>query len=323
MILPFLFSHYRSNERVHMNAPIIGLFKQKMDWKKYNHELANRGSITVYLGDDLAARWASNESATADRGRPVVYPDQVILLGLLLQQIYRLPLRQTVGLIRSVLKLSGVALAVPDPSTLCRRRRHLILPHWPKAGGCIVIDSTGLQIRGPNTWLTTVHGQKRRTYRKIHLGVDPASSLIVAGLVTPCQTHDSEAFDSLLATTDHSGVRDVIGDGAYDRRCCYAGARRRRLRLITPPRTGAVLHHEPSFVERNCAVREVRLLGNANWKRSHQYGRRSLAEAAMHRLKAAFGSGLRSRLWPNQKSEALLRAHLLNSWRTPKRISYD
>ena len=286
--------------------------------------MANRGSITVYLGDDLAARWAERcEYGPADRGRPVVYPDEVILLGLLLQQIYRPALRQTVGLIRSVLKLSGVALAVPDPSTLCRRRRHLILPHWPKAGGCIVIDSTGLQIRGPNTWLTTVHGQNRRTYRKIHLGVDPASSLIVAGLVTPCQTHDSEAFDSLLATTDHSGVRDVIGDGAYDRRCCYAGARRRRLRLITPPRTGAVLHHEPSFVERNCAVREVRLLGNANWKRSHQYGRRSLAEAAMHRLKAAFGSGLRSRLWPNQKSEALLRAHLLNSWRTPKRISYD
>jgi len=184
-----------------------------MDWKKYNHELANRGSITVYLGDDLAARWASNESATADRGRPVVYPDQVILLGLLLQQIYRPALRQTVGLIRSVLKLSGVALAVPDPSTLCRRRRHLILPHWPKAGGCIVIDSTGLQIRGPTPGLRLSMGQNRRTYRKIHLGVDPASSLVVAGLVTPCQTRDSEAFDPLLATTDLSAAREVIGDG--------------------------------------------------------------------------------------------------------------
>jgi hypothetical protein len=307
-----------------LNAPIIGLFKQKMDWKKYNHELANRGSITVYLGDDLAARWAERcEYGPADRGRPVVYPDQAILLGLLLQQVYRLPLRQSVGLMRSVFKLSGVALPVPDPSTLCRRRRHLVLPRWPKGGSCIVIDSTGLQIRGPNTWLTTVHGQKRRTYRKIHLGVDPASSLVVAGLVTPCQTHDSEAFDSLLATADLSAARDVIGDGAYDRRCCYTGARRRRLRLITPPRTRAVLHHEPGLVERNRAFKTVRLLGKANWKRLHSYGRRSLAEAAMHRLKAAFGTGLRSRLWPNQQKEALLRAHLLNSWRTPKRISCD
>jgi hypothetical protein len=121
MILSPLFSPYRSNDRVWL----MGVFQTKMHWKKYNRELANRGSITVYLGDDLASKWASSESATPDRGRPVVYPDQVVLLGLLLQQIYRLPLRQTVGLMRSVLTLSGVALAVPDPSTLCRRRRHL------------------------------------------------------------------------------------------------------------------------------------------------------------------------------------------------------
>jgi Transposase DDE domain len=292
-----------------------------MHWKNYNRELASRGSLSVYLGDDLASKWASSERAKPGLGRPILYPDQVVLLGLLLQQIYRLPLRQTTGLMRSVLTLAGEALPVPDPSTLCRRRRHVVLPHWPMGGSCIVIDSTGLQIRGPNTWLTTVHGQKRRTYRKIHLGVDPASSVIVAGLVTPCQTHDSEAFASLLATADLSPTREVIGDGAYDRRCCYAAARGRRLRLITPPRLRAVLHPEADFIERNSAIKRVRLLGHAHWKRSQHYGRRSLAEAAMHRLKAAFGTGLRSRLWPNQQHEALLRAHLLNSWRTPKRFS--
>jgi hypothetical protein len=295
-----------------------------MHWKKYNNELTNRGSLTVYLGDDPASKWAeAGESAPPNQGRPVVYPDQVIQLGLLLQQVYRLPLRQTVGLMRSVLKLSGVALPVPDSSTLCRRRRHLVLPDWPRSGGCIVIDSTGLQIRGPNTWLTTVHGRKRRTYRKIHIGVDPTSSLIVAGLVSPCQTHDSEAFNSLLASTDVSSARVVIGDGAYDRRCCYAGARERRLRLITPPRIRAVLHNEPDLVERNRAVREVRRVGMARWKRHHHYDRRSLAEATMHRLKAAFGAGLRSRLLLNQQKEALLRTHLLNSWHTPKRIPCD
>jgi hypothetical protein len=98
-----------------MNAYQMGLFKQKMHGKQYNRELANRGSLTVYIGDDLASKWTSTEGAAAGRGRPVVYPDQVILLGLVLQQVYRLPLRQTVGLMRSVLRLSGMALAVPDP----------------------------------------------------------------------------------------------------------------------------------------------------------------------------------------------------------------
>ena len=299
----------------------MSIFKQEMHWKEYNRELANRGSLTVYLGSDLESKWAQpREGMVAKRGRPVMYPDPVIVLGLLLQQIYRLPLRQTVRLMRSVLALSGAALPVPDPSTLCRRRRHLVLPPWPKAGRCIVIDSTGLQIRGPNTWLTTVHGDRRRTYRKIHLGVDPASSLIVAGLATPCQTHDSEAFESLLGTADLHSAREVIGDGAYDRRCCYIAARKRRLRLITPPRSGAVLHSDPGSLERNRAIEQVRILGPANWKHIHRYGRRSLAEAAMHRLKTAFGPGLRSRLWPNQQQEALLRAHLLNFWPTPKRL---
>jgi hypothetical protein len=292
-----------------------------MHWNRYNRELANRGSLTVYLGDDLASKWVEcRKCRTGGRGRPFVYPDAVVMMGLLLQQVYHLPLRQTIGLLRSVLVLSRVALPAPDPSTLCRRRRHLILPSWPKGGGCIVIDSTGLQIRGPNTWLTTIHGRRRRTYRKIHLGADPASSLIVAGLVTSCQTHDSEAFDPLLATADLSSTREVIGDGAYDRRCCYATASKRKLRLITPPRSGAVLRHDPGSNERNRAIEGVRFLGKANWKRYYRYGRRSLAEAAMHRLKAAFGPGLRSRIWFNQKHEALLRAHLLNSWPTPNRL---
>ena len=42
----------------------------------------------------------------------------------------------------------------------------------------------------------------------------------------------------------------------------------------------------------------------------------------MHRLKAAFDTGLRSRLWQNQQKEALMRAHLLNSGPTPKRNSF-
>lgn len=158
-------------------------------WARYNRALQEHGSLTLYVCGDAARLWRESEGNGA-RGRPKVYPDAVIALGLVLQQVYRLPLRQTVGLLRSLLQLAGLAsLPVPDPSTLCRRRRTVPLPNWPKSGGCLVIDSTGLQIRGPGTWLTTVHGHQRRTYRKIHLGVDPTSSLVVAGVVTCCQKH--------------------------------------------------------------------------------------------------------------------------------------
>jgi hypothetical protein len=105
---------------------------------------------------------------------------------------------------------------------------------------------------------------------------------------------------------------------------CYAAARRRGAILITPPGARAVLHAaDPTgeWAERNRTLEEVRFLGKPDWKRAVHYGRRSLAESAMHRIKAAFGQRLRSRRPDNQTHEALLRAHLLNRWPTPKGLS--
>ncbi len=290
-------------------------------WSAYNRALRQRGSLTVYLGNDLERQWGQ-PVATGKRGRPPVYPEAVIMLGLVLQQVDRLPLRQTVGLLRSVLELAGLhALSVPDPSTLCRRRTAVTLPPWTKAGGCIVVDSTGLQIRGPGTWLTTVHGFQRRTDRKIHLGVDPTTSLGVAGVVTSCQLHDSQVLGDVLAAAQPGHGTVVTGDGAYGRRMCYAAARRHRAHLLSPPGNRAVLHPDADWRERNRAVEEARFLGRKGWKLAVNYHRRSLAESAMHRLKAAFGQRLRSRRAPNQEHEALLRAQLLNRWPTPATVS--
>jgi hypothetical protein len=66
------------------------------NWSDYNRALTQRGALSVYLGDDLERTWREG-APTGTAGRPEVYPDTVILLGLVLQQVYRLPLRQTVG----------------------------------------------------------------------------------------------------------------------------------------------------------------------------------------------------------------------------------
>ena len=294
--------------------------KHVSHWKTYNLALRQRGSLTVYLGSDLERPWGA-PLAGGERGRPLVYPEAVIALGLVLQQVYRLPLRQTAGLLRSILDLAGLrALPVPDPSTLCRRRAGVALPEWPKSGGCMVVDSTGLQIRGPGTWLTTVHGLQRRTYRKIHLGVDPTTSLVVAGVVTSCQQHDCQVLGQVLDVAEPPPGTVAIGDGAYDRRMCYAAAKRHRAQLVSPPGQRAVLHPGDQWRERNRSIEEARFLGRPAWKVAVGYHRRSLAESAMHRLKAAFGQRLRSRLEHNQTHEALLRAHLLNRWPTPATV---
>jgi len=304
-----------------MNTIVPFRFRKRNPcWPQYHRALTQRGSLTLYLGSDVEQKWAAGCKDGA-RGRPEVDPDAVIQLGLVLQQVYRLPLRQTAGLLRSVLQLAGLLLPVPDSSTLCRRRRGSSLPRWPKAGGCMVVDSTGLQIRGPGTWLTTVHGERRRTYRKIHLGVDPTTLLVVAGVVTSCQLHDSQALGDVLDVAQPEGGTTVIGDGAYDRRMCYASAQHHQARLLSPPGKRAVLHDGTGWQTRNQTIEEVRFLGLPDGKRAVHYGRRSLAESTMHRLKSAFGQRLRSRQQGNQVHEALLRAHLLNTWATPTSLA--
>uniref|UniRef100_UPI0038B4E08D transposase n=1 Tax=Muricoccus harenae TaxID=2692566 RepID=UPI0038B4E08D len=62
-----------------------------------------------------------------------------------MRAVFRLALRQTEGLICSIIALFGPDLAVPDHSTLCRRTEVLEVP-WPRPGTRpmrLIVDSMG------------------------------------------------------------------------------------------------------------------------------------------------------------------------------------
>jgi hypothetical protein len=98
------------------------------------------------------------------RGRFATFTDAAIQACLTLKALFGLPLRQTTGLVASVLELAGLDWAVPDFSTLSRRQKglnvaipyrsstgapHLLIPshallrntlpgngqHWHQSGG--------------------------------------------------------------------------------------------------------------------------------------------------------------------------------------------
>jgi hypothetical protein len=77
--------------------------------------------------------------------------------------VFRLALRQTEGLIGSILHLLGLDLAVPDHSTLSRRADRLEVPRTQSCTGPIhlLVDSTGLRLCGPGEWLVEKHGTRR------------------------------------------------------------------------------------------------------------------------------------------------------------------
>ena len=91
-----------------------------------------------------------------------------------LRAVYRLALRQTEGLLGSIIRLLGLDLAVPDHSTLSRRAETLqvLRPKSSSEPIHLIVDSTGLKLCGPGEWLVEKHGTRtRRTWRKLHIGV--------------------------------------------------------------------------------------------------------------------------------------------------------
>lgn len=96
-----------------------------------------------------------------------------------LKAVYHLPLRSTQGLMRSVMKLMRLDPPVADYSTLSKRSTSLEVSLPRQAAGKalhLVIDSTGMPVYGEGEWKVRQHGySRRRTWRKLHLGVDEAS----------------------------------------------------------------------------------------------------------------------------------------------------
>ena len=89
------------------------------NWAAHDAGLRQRGSLTVWFTEEAVAAWAAEPRTT--RGGQPRYSSLAITTALTLRAVFRLALRQTEGLIGSILQLLGLDLPVPDHSTLSRR----------------------------------------------------------------------------------------------------------------------------------------------------------------------------------------------------------
>jgi hypothetical protein len=236
-----------------------------------------------------------------------------------LAEVYGLPLRATEGLLSSVVALLRLSLSVPCYTTLSRRRRSLpvCLPRRRRDEPLhLVVDSTGVKIYGEGEWKVRRYGwSKRRTWRKLHLGVDERTGELAAAVVTTNDYGDGQVLVDLLAQVGDE-LRQVTGDGGYDDRQCYDAIRERKARAVIPPQRGArIWRHGNTRGERHARDENLRYLrghGRAKWKRDYEYHRRSLAEVAVFRLKMIFGASASARSFAGQASQLLVRCAALN-----------
>lgn len=289
-----------------------------MNWAKYNESLVRRGDITLWFDEAVIDDWKHDNAATKV-GRPFVYSDLAIESLLTLRELFRLPYRQTEGFGRALMKLMGVEVAVPHHTSLQKRSAKLkVAVDVAKASGPIdvVVDSTGLKVYGEGEWKVRKHGVgKRRTWRKLHLAVDPATHSIVAQTLTENSEHDAGQVEPLLEQVS-TNVETFYGDSAYDQWKVYDTLEENRVDVIIPPRKNAKIkqhgNHSAAPLPRDECVRQIRRDGRKAWKQSIGYHRRSLAETAMGRMKTSFGDKLKNRTLINQQAEAALRCKILN-----------
>jgi len=112
-----------------------------------------RGDITLWISEDAIASW--KPAPTGLRGAQRKFSDQAIETALTLWLVFKLPLRQAEGFLRSVLSLMNVDLDAPDHTTLSRRSQNLNVDLHRDADNKpihLIVDSTGLSIVGGGEW---------------------------------------------------------------------------------------------------------------------------------------------------------------------------
>jgi hypothetical protein len=288
------------------------------NWKEYNESLVQRGSITFWFSEDAIQKWR-HANGEARRGHPFFYSDTTIECLLVLRELFQLPYRQTEGLGRSLIQLMEIDLKIPDFTSLAKRAAKLgvalnVRRHTGPVD--VVVDSTGLKVFGEGEWKMRKYGKsKRRTWRKLHLAVNPATQEIEAETLTENSCDDGSQVDPLLNQV-RKRPRNFYGDGAYDKWKVYTTLEKRGTRAIIPPQRNAKIKQHGNSgrcpLSRDEAIRAIRRGGRRRWKESVGYHRRSLAETAMYRMKNCFGDQLKNRLTPNQQTEARVRCKILN-----------
>ena len=178
------------------------------------------------------------------------------------------------------------------------------------------MDSTGLKLCGAGEWLVEKHGTKRRrSWRKLHIGVDASTGEIVAATLTTKDVDDASEVGPLLEQVE-GPLASFIADGAYDQDSVYdaVAGRDPEAAVIVPPRSTAALSEtaETEPTQRDRHLQGMAEKGRMGWQKASGYNVRSRVEAAVGRYKQVIGDGLRFRKDERRASEVAVAVHVLN-----------
>lgn len=299
-----------------MNSRVSPKYKTKYrvtNWTQYDQALVQRGDVTVWITPAAKKAWAAKR--TGRRGTPRKYSELAIETALSLRAVFRLPLGQTEGFLRSMLDLMDLTLEAPDQTTLSRRNKALRVDlelTSSRKPMHLIIDSTGLSMVGEGEWAAAKHGGRgKRGWRKLHLGVDRRGR-IQAQILTDSSGDDATTGLGIIKATKGE-LATVTGDAAYDTVGIYTQAGDRGARVVVPPtRSASVSKRRRRSADRDRTLRRVNKVGRRQWKKESGYHRQGTVENTLFCFKPMLGDQFRARGLAAQKTEVAIGCKVLN-----------
>ena len=312
------------------------------NWKEYNDALGRRATLPLDLLEIQAPDWRSVVD-TGKAGRPQIYSNGWIECIALLRQAFKQPYRQAVKLVERLIPEDSesqtpswghLAYRVRKLGQTSRFQRQVVvfqqaLEDALKSGNPVIllVDSTGLSIRGPNSWRVDKPGameRPMRTFQRTHLALNAASQQVLACQMTSVKTGDPTVLPGLLNAVTEEGlwVQSLAADGAYDTRGVYSACETNGISDVRiPPKEGAVRWKDttPGAGLRNghlaMGTRDRSFVpGKKAWKEATEYHVRSLVETAMSRMVSVTNQRLRNRTEDGQAYETVAAITLMNHY---------
>lgn len=173
----------------------------------------------------------------------------------------------------------------------------------------VAMDSTGFSHATGGEWMSLRFKKTRkRRFTALHAAVDTDTLMIHSVRVRARPGGDAKELVPLLKRVPHQGLENIYGDRAYISRKnvqfiadlgAYAGIEpKKRLRA-----------RSRGFRGYKELIREYRR-DPEEWRRSHNYGRRSLVETLFGMMKVRFTGSLSSRGFKEQRRELLIKVIL-------------
>ena len=174
----------------------------------------------------------------------------------------------------------------------------------------------GWKLCGAGEWLVEKHGTKtRRSWRKLHIGLDADTGEIVASALTTNDVDDASQVGPLLDQIERP-LASFTGDGAYDQDGVYRVIidHDPHAVVVVPPRATAVLSETAGTAptQRDLHLQCIADKGRIGWQKVSGYTKRSRVEVAIGRYKQVIGDGLRFHKDERRTTEIGVAVHVLN-----------